>query len=127
MTLAWSLRDVGPWSGLILSDGQGMGFPHPRHWEILASCVCVLVAQSCPTLCDAMDYSPPGFSVHRILQARIQEWIAILVLSVFQRMMDEQWARILGIRAPYCFAVLSHSSVNNAKLYTELRDIVHVC
>ena len=28
---------------------------------------------SCPTLCDPMDSSPPGFSVHRILQARILE------------------------------------------------------
>ena len=34
----------------------------------------VKVTQSCPTLCDPMDYSPPGFSVHGILQARILEW-----------------------------------------------------
>ena len=40
-------------------------------------CVCVLVAQLCPTLCDPTDCSPPGFSVHGILQARILEWIAI--------------------------------------------------
>ena len=39
--------------------------------------VCVLVAQLCLTLCDPMDCSPPGFSVHRILQARILEWVAI--------------------------------------------------
>ena len=31
----------------------------------------VLVTQSCPTLCDSMDCSPPGSSVHEILQARI--------------------------------------------------------
>ena len=37
----------------------------------------VLVAQSCPTLCDPMDCSPPGSSVHGILQARILEWVAI--------------------------------------------------
>ena len=36
-------------------------------------CVCVLVAQSCLTLCDPMDCSPPGFFVHGILQARILE------------------------------------------------------
>ena len=29
------------------------------------------------TLCDSMDYSPPGSSVHGILQARILEWVAI--------------------------------------------------
>ena len=33
--------------------------------------------QSCLTLCDSMDYSPPGFSVHEILQARILEWVAM--------------------------------------------------
>ena len=31
----------------------------------------VLVAQLCPTLCDPMDCSPPGSSVHGLLQARI--------------------------------------------------------
>ena len=35
------------------------------------------VIQSCPTLCSPMDCSPPGFSVHAILQARILEWVAI--------------------------------------------------
>ena len=37
----------------------------------------VLVAQSFPTLWDPMDCSLPGFSFHGILQARIQEWVAI--------------------------------------------------
>ena len=35
------------------------------------------VAELCPTLCDPMDCSPPGSSVHGILQARILEWVAI--------------------------------------------------
>ena len=33
--------------------------------------------QSCLTRCDPIDGRPPGFSVHRILQARILEWVAI--------------------------------------------------
>ena len=37
-----------------------------------------LVIQSCPTLCDFMDCSPPGSSGYGILQARILEWEAIL-------------------------------------------------
>ena len=32
------------------------------------------VAQLCPTLCDPMDCSPPGSSVHGIFQARVLEW-----------------------------------------------------
>ena len=35
------------------------------------------VAQSCPTLSDAMDYSPLGSSIHGIFQARVLEWGAI--------------------------------------------------
>ena len=35
------------------------------------------VAQSCPTLCDPMDCSLPGSSLHEILQARVLEWVAI--------------------------------------------------
>jgi len=37
----------------------------------------VLVIQLCPTIFDPMDCSPPGSSVHGILQARILEWVAI--------------------------------------------------
>ena len=36
-----------------------------------------LVAQSCPAVCDPMDFSLPGSSVHGILQARILEWVAM--------------------------------------------------
>ena len=35
------------------------------------------VAQSCPTLCNPMDCSLPGFSIHGIFQARILEWVTI--------------------------------------------------
>ena len=43
----------------------------------------MLVAQSCPTLCDPMDTSPPGFSVHGIFQARILQWIAVLFSKAY--------------------------------------------
>ena len=46
----------------------------------IAPCVC-LVTQSCPTLCDPMDCSPPGSSVHGIFEAGILEWIAIFFLQ----------------------------------------------
>ena len=42
------------------------------HWKVK-----VKVAQLCPTLCDPMDYSHPGFSVSGILQAGILEWVAV--------------------------------------------------
>ena len=34
-------------------------------------------SQSCPTLCDSMDYSSPGSSIHGIFQAKILEWVDI--------------------------------------------------
>ena len=40
------------------------------------------VAQSCPTLSDPMDCSPPGSSIHGIFQARGLEWGAILSVSI---------------------------------------------
>ena len=40
-------------------------------------CVRAKSLQSCPTVCDPMNYSPPGFSVHGILPARILERVAI--------------------------------------------------
>ena len=44
-------------------------------------CLClhceVKLAQSCPTLCDPVDYSLPGSSVYEILQVRILEWVTV--------------------------------------------------
>ena len=40
-------------------------------------CVCVLLAQSCLTLCDPINCSPPGSPVPEIPLARILEWVAI--------------------------------------------------
>ena len=45
-------------------------------WRKCGACAC-LVTQSCLTLCNLMDCSLPGSSVHGILQARILEWAAI--------------------------------------------------
>ena len=42
---------------------------------------CILAAQLCPTLCNPMDCSPTGSSIHEILQARILEWVAISPLQ----------------------------------------------
>ena len=77
---------------LVVPSGmQGFQFPDqglnscPLQWKqgVLTSRppVKVLVAQSCPTLCNPISYSLPGSSVHGILQARIQGWVAIPFLQ----------------------------------------------
>ena len=57
------------------------GVPSPSLIYLLVSpnlCICAQSLQSCLTLCDPMECSPPGSSVHGILQSRILEWAAIL-------------------------------------------------
>ena len=57
------------------------------------------VSQSCLTLCDPMDCSPPGSSVHGISQARIPEWVAISFSRGFSRPQDQtRVSRIAGRR-----------------------------
>ena len=71
----------------------------------------MLVAQSCPTLCNPMDCSQPCSSVHAILQARIPEWVAI----PFSRGIFKTQGLNLGLL--YCrliYAVLSHSVMSDS-------------
>ena len=61
------------------------------------ACVCAKSLQSCPTLCDPMNCSPPGSSVHGILQARILEWVAMPSSRGFSRHRDQtQVSHIAG-------------------------------
>ena len=41
--------------------------------------------QSCPTLCNPIDCSPPGSSIHAIFQARVLEWGAIAFSALMSR------------------------------------------
>ena len=64
------------------TQGLNLGLPHCRqmlyHLSHQGSLkVKVKVAQSCLTLCNPMDCSPPGSSVHGIFQTRVLEWGAI--------------------------------------------------
>ena len=59
-----------------MSAGSGVLRASQDLVGILCTVLC-LVTQSCLTLCDPVDCSPPGSSVHGILQARILEWLAM--------------------------------------------------
>ena len=52
-----------------------MGFSRQEYWKERKKER--EVAQSCPTLCNPMDCSPPGSSIHGIFQARVLGWVAI--------------------------------------------------
>ena len=55
------------WDSVHCSQGRSLAAP---------GAVVVLLAQSCLTLCNPVDYSQPSSSVHGILQARILKWVA---------------------------------------------------
>ena len=48
-------------------------------------CCCFKSLQSCPTLCNPIDGSPPGSGVPGILQARTLEWVAISLSNAWRR------------------------------------------
>ena len=58
----------------------------------------VLVAQSCLILCDPMDCSLPGSSVHGILQARILEWIVMYSSRGSSQPSDQTWVSYIAGR-----------------------------
>ena len=79
--------------GIFLTQGLNLGLLHLLHWQagplllswedtwegltrLLATAAAKLL-QSCPTLCDPRDGSPPGSPVPGILKARTLEWDAI--------------------------------------------------
>ena len=71
------------WRALQSTKHLACPFQKHQHHEIqrkdpgiVTSCCC-LVANSCPTLCNPWDCSPPDFFVHGISQARILDWVAI--------------------------------------------------
>ena len=76
------LRYGSPLS-LLESEFSLVSLPyHKPHLSSLTVSVCMCIhaksLQSCLTLCNPIDCSPPGFSVHGILPTRILEWVAIL-------------------------------------------------
>ena len=83
----------------------------------------VLVAQSCLSLCDPMDYSPTGSSVHGILQARILEWVAISFSRESSWSRDWTWLScvagrfftIWGTREAQCLNSIVYFSLSKKK------------
>ena len=72
--------------------------------------------QSCPTPCDPMDSSPPGSSVHRTLQAKTLEWVAISCSIV---MMSH-----CQLKTIYIEYYIMRFCVNLCKSYIELWDSI---
>ena len=110
-------RPPRPWDSPGKNTGVGCHF--------LLQCMKVKseseVAESCPTLSNPMDCSPPGSSIHGIFQARVLEWGAIafssigasLVAQVVKNLpgMQKTWVRSLGWEDPLEKEMATNSSV----------------
>ena len=101
------------WTGLIIISfvlyfsGPRMSMTLKCSFLIIAGKVegpCVFIPQSCLTLYNTIDCSPPGSSVHGILQARILAWVAI----PFSR--GSSWPRGLNSGLQHCRWILYHLS-----------------
>ena len=73
-----------PWRHTLVHASQGKPLTAYYYWHSLATVFLIAAAaaaakslQSCPTLCDPVDGSPPGSPIPRILQVRTLEWVAI--------------------------------------------------
>ena len=82
-------------------------------------------AQLCPTLCDPMDCSPPGFSIHGMPQARILDWVEVKIL--FSR--DQTWvSHIAGRFFTIWATMLSVNADERRHTKKSLHNILfHLC
>ena len=99
-TLSWAgqrshlIENLCPFLTRLLTPPPLPYFEPPRIIEWVSE-----VAQLCPTLCDPMDCSLQGSSVHGIFQARVLEWVAISFSRGSSRPRDRTWvSRIAGRR-----------------------------
>ena len=82
LSFQWIFRVDFLWDWLVwcpccLRDSQEFSQHHNSKVSTVYACMCAKSLQSCPTLCDYMDCSLPGSSVHGIPQTRILEWVAL--------------------------------------------------
>ena len=89
------------------------------------TCIHAKFLQSCPTLCDPMDCSPPGSSVHGILQARILEWVAMPSSRGYSPARDR-----IQVSCSSCTAggvlPLSHQPLSKPRIYLYLSIFLSV-
>ena len=69
------------------------------------------VTRSCLILCDPMDCSLPGSSIHGIFQARTMEWVAISFSRGSSQPRDQTWVSCIGRWILYCLSLLGSSGV----------------
>ena len=85
--------------------------------------MCVLLTQSCRTLYSPMVCSPPGSSVHGILQARILEWVAILFSKAASQPRDQTWVSHIAGTFFTVWATKEDPDDGDSKVHFNFRDV----
>ena len=102
-SILWNLKVV-PFREI---EPMGFIFIHPYSYIKVK----VSVLQSYATLSNPMNCSPPGSSVHEILQTRILEWIAISSSRGSSQTMDQTWVSWIAGRF-FTILAISHISIS---------------
>ena len=106
-TIKGNLKEIQPPNCQIWGDSCCLSCP------LVSDC---FVTQSCPTLCNPVDCSPPGSSVCGILQARILEWIAVSFSTGSSQSRDQTQVSHIAGRIFLFFFLLSELPGKNGYL-----------
>ena len=75
----------------VFSNESTLHMRWPKYWSYGVPAAAAKLLQSCPTLCDPIDSSPPGSPIPGILQARTLEWVAIFFSNAWK------WSRSVTV------------------------------
>ena len=99
---------------ILLSNCFQRMIAHHVNYNILLS---VLVAQSCLTLCDPVYYSPPGSSVHGILQTKTLEWVSMPFFRGSSQIRDGTQTCCIAGGLLHCKQILYHLNYQGSPIY----------
>ena len=81
------------------------------------------VAQSCLTLCDPMDCSPPGSSVHGIFHAWILEWVAVSFSRKAKELPNSHWSLFIDVYEKQFYCNMTTCIKNYFRIHTNVHSI----
>ena len=101
-----------------------------RKFSLLAVAAAAKSLQSCPTLCDPIDRSPPGSSVPGILQARSREWVAISFSNAWKwKVKGKSLSRVWFLVTPWPAAYQAPPSMgfSRQEYWSGVPLFTHIC
>ena len=110
--------------GFVFTDGLVVIISHLEFPAVWGYCVCAQLLQLCPNVCNPLVYSPPGSSVHGILQARILEWTA---MPFFQEIFPIQGSNQCLLHLLHCRQILDHWGIQEDRVQNGFSSVTQSC